>query len=151
MAKAKKTRAVARRRPPKTVEVTIFCTTEKSVVWPPYAIVAEGDTVIFRAVNTAAQVSLPKPALLEDVTESVISKIDTTLGEVASFRIKKKGKRRFKIRGKGDLGSIIAPEIVRGYDLPGAYPYSVYCEERGEYAEGGSSPVMLIEPPDKGP
>ena len=129
--------------------VNILSAGGKNVVWPPYLVVKEGETVVFRAVNTSATIHLPKPAVLVDDTGN----IDTQTTEGIVFQVGAGTRKRFKARKRDTKFKnwLKAKKLTKEYPIRGAYAYSVYCQEGGDFAEGNSSPVMILEPPDPPP
>jgi len=103
-------------------KVTIFSYRCKNVVWPPYVVVTPGDEIVFKAVNTTAMVFFPNGGIFEAHRS----------GEAITLPV---GGEQPKLK-------------VRDGASPGLYPFSVYCENGPDFAEGNSSPVMIIEPPD---
>jgi hypothetical protein len=130
--------AKKRVRTPKTVDVLVASLKKKNIVWPPVVVLDGGDTVRFQAVNTDATIFLEGALSFEGMTQQ---------SEV--FRVPKK--RILEITVKPD---VVAQEPSGGLTaegaeaVAGAYPYSVFCSEGCDFAEGNSSPVMLIEPPE---
>ena len=109
-------------------KVTIFNYRGKNVVWPPYVVVTPKEEVVFKVVNTAATVFFPNRRIFE----------------------------KHEKAGAADGGMVIRltledPPItlkVKDGARLGAYPFSVYCESGQDFAEGNSSPVMILEPPE---
>ena len=84
---------------------------------------------------------------------STKGKINTETAEGVMFVIPEGGRKRFKVRKrekkfKDWLGK---KKLTKQYPERGAYTYSVYCGKAGDFAEGNSAPVMILEPPDPPP
>jgi hypothetical protein len=130
--------------------VRIFSYGGKNVVWPPYVFVQPGEVVIFKPVNTEGTVYLPRPEIFDVASAAVAStaggiklRVGGSSG-VASIRIKSQGSAAVGSAVSTAVG--IAPLVAS--PAPGVYPYSVYCKNANDFAEGNSSPVMIVEPPD---
>ena len=129
--------------------VNIFSAGGKNVVWPPYLVVKEGETVVFRAINTSATIHLPRPAVLEDEA----GEIETQTTDDIVFQVGEGKRKRFKARKRDTKFKnwLKAKKLTKEYPTRGVYTYSVYCQKGGDFAEGNSSPVMILEPPDPPP
>jgi hypothetical protein len=129
--------------------VNIFTSEGKSVVWPPYLLVKEGETVVFRAVDTAVTITLPSPAIFEDPT----GKVETQTDQGATFEIAEGKRKRLKAikRNTKFKNWLKTKKLTKQYPVRGVYSYSVYCHKTGQYAEGNSSPKLIGEPPDPPP
>ena len=127
--------------------VNIFSVGGKNVVWPPYLFVKEDEAVCIRAVNTSVTILLPKPAVLWDPAE----KLEMMSNEGVLFQIPAGGCKWFVARDRKKDTKFTrwlkTKKLTKEYPVRGAYPYSVYCDKGGDFAEGNSSPVMLVEPP----
>jgi hypothetical protein len=115
----------------------------KSVVWPPVLVVKPGEEIQFKAVGTSATVFLPKPDAFRDV-DALGAPAAPTRSVVAV------GAQGVKIKVKGQAATALGASAASaaGSPAPGIYPYAVYCKASNDFAEGNSSPVMIIEPPD---
>jgi hypothetical protein len=138
---AKKPVAKKVTRTEKTEVVYIVSYSGKNLVWPPVVVLDGGDTVRFRAVNTDATIFIEDALSFEGMTE-----------RSELFKVPKKHVLDVKVKPE-----VIATEPPDGMTaegtqaLAGIYPYSVFCSEGREFAEGNSTPVMLIEPPEDDP
>lgn len=134
-------KAEKKRKRAKTVTVNIINYAGKSVVWPPVAIVDGGDTVRFHAVNTSATVFIQSGLSFEGVEN------DREL-----FELPKRHILNMKVKPKVKSDRASADLRAGGQDaLAGVHPYSVYCAEGNDFAEGNSYPMILIEPPEDQP
>jgi hypothetical protein len=135
--------------------VNIFSVGGKNVVWPPYLLLKWGETVVFRAVNTPVTMHLPMPALLGHWPEKNEETIATLKTDGIMFKIPAGGLKRFRVRDRKFDKKL--KKWIKDNKLSRAYPtrtvcaYSAFCEEVGDFAEGNSSPVMILEPPDPPP
>ncbi len=134
-------------------EVRIISFAGRNVVWPPYVVVKQGETVTFIAVNTEATVFLPKPELFElaetagpGVGEAKIMgrAVLKVKDKPVSVKVRSKPHRSHPNAGIGQAGA----GRLESFPIPGIYPYAVYCENGNDFAEGNTSPIMIIEPPD---
>ncbi len=137
-------------------EVRIISYRGRNVVWPPYVIVKLGETIVFKAVNTEATVFLPKPELFEfenDTGQKGEKGAPARKGVVkvkdkpVSVKVRRKPQSRKLAEGHDQ-----ATPVEKSYEpsVPGIYPYAVYCKTGNDFAEGNTSPIMIIEPPDDG-
>jgi len=142
-AEAAKEKPVATKVPKvkKTAVVHIISYPGKNIVWPPVVVLDGGDTVQFRAVGTDATIFLQGALSFEGMTEA---------------------SELFKVPKKHMLEVTVKPLVVTekpfegltpgGTEaVAGIYPYSVFCSEGRDFAEGNSTPVMIIEPPEDDP
>jgi len=100
--------------------VEIKCQNGKSLVIPGEIHVKRGDGVRFNAVNTDISLFMPRKDILES-------------SESHSIRI-----RSIKSGHSKTLK-------VRLDSHPDTYTYGVYCKENNDFAEGNSSPKMIVE------
>jgi len=125
----------------KTVTVNVLCYNGKNIVWPPVAVVDGGDTVRFHAVNTDATIFI-QSALSFEGMES-----DKEL-----FELPKRHTLDLKVKPNVKADKSSADLSTEGQDaVGGVYPYSVYCKDANDFAEGNSNPMILIEPPEDVP
>jgi hypothetical protein len=126
--------------------VVIMSYRGKNVVWPPYVVVKPGEDIIFKTVGTSAKVFLAKPEAFNSVKATGLDA--GTVGQTITV-----GTHGVRIRVKGEPSFASAAAAVEGsLNLPyGVYPYAAYCGTPNDFAEGNSSPVILIEPPDPDP
>jgi hypothetical protein len=144
MATAKiKARPIAEKtsRVNKTEAVHIISYAGKNIVWPPVIVLDGGDTIRFRAVNTDATVFF-KGALSFEGMQNDEEILKVPKKHVLAMKVKP------KVLKKGPAGGL-KPEGTEA--VAGVYPYSVFCSEGNDFAEGNSSPVMILEPPDDDP
>jgi hypothetical protein len=133
--------------------VTIFKHGGQVKVWPPYLVVKAGDSVVFTTIATSATLVFPHHmAFDKDECD-----FDTpSNGMEAVFRVPKNGATLMVTQGeltKAGLSTLRElPEDLLVTDANDQiYAYSVYCGDFNDHGQGQSSPVMLIEPPDKDP
>jgi hypothetical protein len=131
--------------PLKPVDVYIYCTSEKSAVWPPFVYLKGGEhELVFHALNTDASIQIHKPARLEDKVSAGAFPDPKNV----AFTLAKTKQKEFKIRSDTDVKSKVDDTTFNAhYKGPRAYEYSVFCHERGEQVVVGSSPVLFIDPP----
>jgi len=112
---------------PKTVK--IFCEKYQGIVHPSPLFVTCEDSIEFKAINTALTIFFPKEKLFVD--EKPYMKLDPQ-------------QEKYPRVGKVTLKNKKALENLN-FKIPGSYPYAVYCENMNDFAEGNSSPSMIIE------
>ena len=134
-------------------KVLIFNYGGKNVVWPPYVVVKQGEEVVFIAVNTDATVFFPKSGMLEADGTAAPPSLGPGKAKGKGITLAV-GKKRGRIKVKKMAPLIRLSKDARtkkDYPLPGIYPYSVYCRDGNDFAEGNTSPIMIIEPPNDEP
>ncbi len=112
-----------------TKTVKIFCEKSKGIVHPSPLFVTCEDSIEFKAINTAVTIFFPKEELF--VEENPYIKLDPQ-------------QEKYRRVGKVTLKNKKALESL-DFEIPGAYTYAVYCENMNDFAEGNSSPSMIIE------
>lgn len=133
--------------------VTIFKHAGLVKVWPPYLVVRAGDSVVFSTIGTSATIVFPNHMAFDG------DKCDFDThdhGSEAVFRVPKNGAVLAVTQGeltKAGLATLRErPEDLMVTDANDQiYAYSAYCGDFNDHGIGQSSPVMLIEPPDKDP
>ena len=133
--------------------VTIFKHAGLVKVWPPFLVVKAGESVVFSTVGTSATIVFPNYLAFDG------DKCDFDAAErgmEAIFRIPKNAAARLVTQGeltKAGLSHLREfPEDLLVTDTNDqVYAYSVYCGEFNDHGQGQSSPVMIIEPPEKDP
>jgi hypothetical protein len=123
--------------------VRIFSYGGKNVVWPPYVFVQPGEVVVFKPVNTEGTVYLPRPEIFEVASAAQVA---STAGGIKLRLGGSSGVASIRIKSQVSAAAGAAP--LAASPAPGVYPYSVYCKNANDFAEGNSSPVMIIEPPE---
>jgi hypothetical protein len=99
---------------------------KKRVVRPGRLRVRRGDRVNFRATGTALTIWIPNSKELFGIGKRLV------------FDVKKGARSKsFKVAQTAKVGK--------------EYPYAVYCKSDNEFAEARSVPIMIIDPPPKGP
>lgn len=93
----------------------------KCTVHPANLQVQKGETINFRVFGTDATVFAPNDILIEVGTNRPVQVLDLAHG------------------GPGK-DCIVNPKISDG-----AYPYAIYCKGVNDFAEGNSSPTMIVE------
>lgn len=133
--------------------VTIFKHGGVIKVWPPYLVVKAGESVVLSTIGTSAMVVFPYHKAFD------AGKCDFDLvanGEEAVFRVPLNGAIRIVTQGSladaglGTLRSMLGDAAVTPTNDQ-IYAYSVYSGESNDHGQGQSSPVMMIEPPEKDP
>lgn len=118
----------------------------KTMVWPPCVVVRPGEEVVFKCLNTPAAVFLPKPEIF--TVGAALASTSTAAGVTMSLS---SNQAVGKLKVKGETISVGGKTTYApGSAAPGVYPYSAYCKSPNDFAEGNSSPVIIIEPPDPG-
>jgi hypothetical protein len=136
--------------------VTIFTQGGSTKVWPPYLVVKAGDSVTFRAIGTSATVIFPHCAAFDMAVTPQKNFVQPQQGSEILIRV-----------GKDEPASVVTQKDTVKMDLANLrsrwggsmvtedncqiYAYSVYCGELNDLAQGQSSPVMIIEPPEREP
>jgi hypothetical protein len=136
-----------------THRVTIFKHAGLVKVWPPYVVVKAGDSVVFSTIGTSATVVFPNSQAF-DKEKCTFDTNDG--GTEAIFRVAKNGAELIVTQGeltKAGLAPLreLPEDLVVTDANDQIYAYSVYCGDFNDHGIGQSSPVMLIEPPDKDP
>jgi len=151
---------------PKVNKVMIVKRGNRAVVWPPYLAVTEGDYITFSAVGVSAKIEFPlnlafeadgsthspteeNPAWsgVENVqggTEAIVR-----INKSSSYTVKlTDGKdAKTELRSADSMFAESAENMLTGETQ--IYSYSVFCKEINDFAEGNSSPVIMIDPPRK--
>jgi hypothetical protein len=136
-----KPKAKVKAKQVKTVTVQIISYAGKSIVWPPVAVADGGDTVRFHAVNTDATILIQSAFCFEGMENET---------EVIALPKRYVLDMKVKPNIKADKASAdLSPSGVDA--VAGVYPYSVYCTDSNDFAEGQSAPVIMIEPPEDRP
>jgi hypothetical protein len=135
--------------------VTIFTHGGVGKVWPPYLVVKAGDSVVFKTVGTSVTIIFPHAQAF-----------DPGGSEPDNFEVSSNGSALLRI-DVDDSGRVLTQADMDKVDLKGLgertrgstvtdlgyqiYAYSVYCDSVNDMAQGQSSPVMIIEPPEDRP
>jgi plastocyanin len=90
----------------------------KFVVIPGRVNVSRGQTISWTAVGTNAHVLIPDPTLFESGVQAI---------NIAA-------------------GTTSTPVAVSTSALTKVYPYSVFCDAAGEFAQGNSDPELIVGP-----
>jgi hypothetical protein len=149
---------------PNWKEVFILRRGDKAIVWPPVLLVEEDDYITFRALGVSAKIEFPLDEAFErdgsthhptiqqpkwDGVENVAggpeAVVRVELDSSKTIKVKKESNALGEIRGEAGLLAGKAGNMA--YANVQVYTYSVYCVEINDYAEGNSSPVIMIEPP----
>jgi len=152
---------------PKENKVVILKRGDRAVVWPPYLVVTAGDYITFSTIGVTAKIEFPLELAFErdgsthSPTEekpswSGVEKASggreaiIRVNPGASYRVKlQDGKDATKeLRSTDGTFGERATNMISGNTQ--IYAYSVFCMEINDFAEGNSSPVILIEPPPLG-
>lgn len=125
----------------KMVTVKILSYGGRSIVWPPVVVVDGEDTIRFHAVNTDATIFLESAFCFEEMEN-----------ERELFALHKRHVLDIKVKPNIKADKASADLRATGRDaVGGIHPYSVYCTESNDFAEGQSAPVIMIEPPEDKP
>lgn len=112
----------------------------KCIVMPGYVCAQPGHKIQFKAVNTEVTVFIPD--------EVVVGKSDRV------FTLKPQQKKNIVIMKEAIEQSIGLADTETDkhwakYGIPGEFPYAVYCHDIHDFGVGNSSPVMILEPPER--
>jgi len=124
--------------------VMIFNHGGKNLVWPPCLLVKPGEKVTFKVANPGTRIYFPEREIFDETGSQSLS--DTGRGTMLNLG---SDGMTLTVRSQPDLQTLASQ--VSGSasaQLPRVYPYSVYCSCGNDFAEGHSSPVMIIEPPE---
>jgi len=124
--------------------VMIFNHGGKNMVWPPCLLVKPGEKVAFKVANPGTRVYFPEREIFDQTGSQNLSET----GRGTMLNLGSDG-MTLTVRSQPDLQTLanrVSGSV--GAQLPRVYPYSVYCSCGNDFAEGHSSPVMIIEPPD---
>jgi hypothetical protein len=137
-------------------KVTVFAHAGVAKVWPPYIVVKAGDSVKFSAVGTSATIIFPHKGAFDtdkmdanDFEEQaggweILLRLTTDGSAVAVTQADELKMDLDGLRSRSHSTAV----TEKNYQV---YAYSVYCGEVNDLAQGQSSPVMIIEPPDDRP
>jgi hypothetical protein len=153
---------------PKINQVFILKRGDRAIVWPPYLAVKGNEYIRFIALGVSAKIEFPldmpfeangsthsptaeKPAWsgvenAQGGTEAILR-----LKEDAPVMLKLTDQEsaRTELRNDDGLFARSADKMLSGETQ--IYSYSVFCPEINDFAEGNSSPVIMIEPPERPP
>ena len=130
--------------PSEVHKVSIIKTTTdgvaKCVVMPGYVCAEPGHKIQFKAVNTEVTVFIP-----DEVVAGNRNRV---------FMLKPQQKKSITVMKNALEESIgmtdkTAEEHWKTYGIPGEFPYAVYCHDLKDFGVGNSSPVMILEPPER--
>jgi hypothetical protein len=155
---------------PNWKEVFIIKRGEKAIVWPPVLIAEADDYITFRTMGVSARIELPfegpfepnssshshtseKPGWtgVENMPGGVEARIRVGLNSATTIKLKSDDKSNAlsELRDPDGVFGTSGANMVHGNVQ--LYTYSVYCVEINDHAEGNSSPVIMIEPPQPPP
>jgi len=92
----------------------------KHVIQPGHLYLKRGDKVVFMTRGTAAKIFIPRADILFGIPKNSIIDVSGS-GHSVAFNVQRN-----------------APT--------GWYPYSSYCKNGNDFAEGGTSPGMIVDP-----
>jgi hypothetical protein len=112
----------------------------KCVVMPGYVCAEPGHKIQFKAVNTEVTIFIP-----DEVVAGPRNRVIT---------LKPQEKRNITVLKKALQESIGLTDKQSDkhwakHGLPGEFPYAVYCRDLRDFGVGNSSPVMILEPPER--
>lgn len=127
-----------------TKYVRIVRRKEGRFVVPAYVVASPGDTIEFRIMghDAAATVFIPE-AVVSGGQKRVY---DVEAGKPAHVEVMRDVLE--EIQGKRSRGEMTEKDVKKHWKsigVPGEFPYAVYCHDVRDFAEGGSSPVMIVE------
>jgi plastocyanin len=117
---------------------------EGRFVVPAYVVANPGDTIEFKIMghDATATVFIPDAVVSDgkkrvyDVAPGNPAYVEVMVGELRKIQ---------DARSKGDMTEKQAKQHWKDIGVPGEFPYAVYCHDVRDFAEGGSSPVMIVE------
>jgi len=116
--------------------VTIWRQNEKWFVTPGTVKVGQGEDVIFTTQGTQASILIPKGRLFETPAAGT----GTVSGDVIILAVARDGQTKVTAKKGSGAKPLVAKPWIK-------CRYAVYCHQDEDFAEGSSSPIMLIEPP----
>jgi hypothetical protein len=147
-------------------EVFIIRRGDKAIVWPPVLIAEEGDYITFKTMGVSAKIEFPFDGPFEpnksthhptetnpawDGVENLQSGVEATVRVQMDSTTTVKLLESDKSTALGELRNTSGVFGDKGenmvYGNVQIYSYAVYCLEINDFAEGNSSPVIMIEPP----
>ena len=152
---------------PKLLKVVIVKRGDRAIVWPPYLVASAGDYVTFSSFGLTTRIEFPLDLAFEPnksnhsptTEEPSWSGVENVQGGMeAIVRLEPGASCRVKLAdGTAATQELRAAEGVlkgRAADMLSGntqvYTYSVFCLEINDFAEGNSSPVIMIEEPPLG-
>ncbi len=155
---------------PKVHTVVIVRRGNRAIVWPPYLLATATDFIRFRALGVSAKIEFPLDLAFEadpsppDYHPTADAPAWTGVenlpgGLEAVVRVAENGDTVVKLakqdRAVSELSTAGGSFAERAVNLVSGdvqiYAYSVFCLEINDFAEGNSSPVIMIEPPPRDP
>jgi hypothetical protein len=143
---------------------------DRAIVWPPYLAVEEGDYITFTTVGVSAKIEFPVDLPFEpnSSTHSPTEEkpgwegVENSHGGVeAILRLNPDSSMTVKLKDhekstalaefRSPDGALTKYADTMLFGNTQVYAYSVFCLEINDFAEGNSSPVMMIEPPERPP
>jgi hypothetical protein len=143
---------------------------DRAIVWPPYLAVAEGDYITFVTVGVSAKIEFPvdlpfeengsthsptedKPkwAGVENAQGGHEAIIRVQPDSSVTVKLKAADKSSAKAELRSDDSDLHKYAETMLFGETQVYAYSVFCMEINDFAEGNSSPVIMIEPPERPP
>jgi hypothetical protein len=147
-------------------EVFIIRRGDKAIVWPPVLVAEEDDYITFKTLGVSAKIDFPfdepfepeksshqptieKPGWdgVENLQSGFEASIRVGLDSTTTVKLKAEGKSNAlgELRNASGALKENGANMVKGNVQ--IYTYSVFCAEINDHAEGNSSPVIMIEPP----
>ena len=147
-------------------EVFIIRRGDKAIVWPPVLVAEEGDYITFKTLGVSAKIEFPFDGPFEPDKSNHhptrekpgwVGVENLQSGVEASIRVKLDSTTTVRLKNEDDSTALAELRDTSGvFKTNGAnmvkgnvqiYTYSVFCVEINDHAEGNSSPVIMIEPP----
>ena len=143
---------------------------DRAMVWPPYLTVTEGDYITFATIGVSAKIEFPLDLPFEpdgsthDPTEEkpkwngvensqggleAIIRVGQNSSVTVKLKENAKSTATAELRAPDGALKTYAETMLFGNTQ--VYAYSVFCVEINDFAEGNSSPVIMIEPPQRPP
>jgi len=151
---------------PNWKEVFILRRGDKAVVWPPLLVVEEGDYITFTALGVSAKIEFPfdepfeanasthspsadKPGWsgVENMPAGLEAVVRVGADSATTIKVKDAGKSAALGELRDPDGAFKGSGASMVFGNVQVYTYSVFCVEINDHAEGNSSPVIMIEPP----
>ena len=126
--------------------VMIFNHGGKNIVWPPCILVKPGEKLTFKVAAPGSRIYFPEREIFNETGTRAV----TAVGRGVMVNLGPTG-TSLTVRPQGSLQKMASKTEEQVVNIPRVYPYSVYCSCGNDFAEGHSSPVLIIEPPDPSP
>jgi len=143
---------------------------DRAMIWPPYLAAEEGDYITFTTVGVSAKIEFPldlpfeesgsthspteeKPAWsgVENSHGGLEAIIRVQLNASVTIKLKDHEKSTALAELRAPDGALKEYGETMAFGNTQVYTFSAFCPEINDFAEGNSSPVIMIEPPQRPP